>query len=191
MTQVDCSTPKKGRPSPVGNLRQARFNSLVGPLTQDVFRYLCWLGCEKHLSEDITQEVLIRAWRSLDHLRSDSAVKSWLFTIARRERARAFSRKTLPIINIDSVCESDLEYSACEHDFDVTELRQAIFRLPPQDREPLVMQVLLGLETSEISETLNITRGAVLTRLHRARKRLITKTQERHATRSECIRKAS
>lgn len=191
MTSVEYLPSKKPNLSSIGDLRQARFNRLIGPLSRDVFRYLCWLGCDKHLSEDITQEVLIRAWRSLDHLRSDSAVKSWLFTIARRERARAFSRKTLPTISIDDLNESHFAHTVYEQTHDVAELREAIFRLDPKDREPLVMQVLLGLETSEISEILNITRCAVLTRLHRARKRLIAQTRELDETQNAYVCVAS
>jgi RNA polymerase sigma-70 factor, ECF subfamily len=51
-------------------------------------------------------------------------------------------------------------------------VRRAIFALDDDYREPLVMQVLLGHSTEEIAIELGLTRGAVLTRLFRARQKL-------------------
>ena len=55
---------------------------------------------------------------------------------------------------------------------DVDDVRSAIWRLPDDYREPLVLQVLMGYSTAEIAAMLEINQGAVLTRLHRARRKL-------------------
>jgi RNA polymerase sigma-70 factor (ECF subfamily) len=52
------------------------------------------------------------------------------------------------------------------------ELREALFSLPEDYREPLVLQVLMGLSTAEIAAQLGLSNAAVLTRLFRARKQL-------------------
>ena len=57
---------------------------------------------------------------------------------------------------------------------DLAEMRAAIFKLPDEYREPLVMQVLMGLSTAEIARELGLSGAAVLTRLFRARKQLRT-----------------
>ena len=57
-------------------------------------------------------------------------------------------------------------------DTDRDEVRQAIYRLDDDYREPLVLQVLMGHSTKEIAEMMDIKPGAVLTRLHRARNKL-------------------
>ena len=54
----------------------------------------------------------------------------------------------------------------------VDELRESIYRLDDDYREPLVLQVLLGYSTNEIAELMGLKQGAVLTRLHRARLKL-------------------
>ena len=56
-------------------------------------------------------------------------------------------------------------------------MRKAIFELEQDYREPLVLQVLLGLSTGEIAQAMEIKQGAVLTRLHRARKKLIERVR--------------
>jgi RNA polymerase sigma-70 factor (ECF subfamily) len=57
-------------------------------------------------------------------------------------------------------------------DHETREVRAAIFALPQEYREPLVLQVLMGYTTAEIATHLGLTSGAVLTRLCRARQRL-------------------
>ena len=51
-------------------------------------------------------------------------------------------------------------------------MREAIFSLQDDYREPLVLQVLMGFSTNEIAEQMGLKQGAVLTRLHRARTKL-------------------
>lgn len=55
---------------------------------------------------------------------------------------------------------------------DLIEMRAAIFKLPDEYREPLALQVLMGLSTAEIARELDLSSAAVLTRLFRARKQL-------------------
>ena len=52
------------------------------------------------------------------------------------------------------------------------DLRDAIYELDDDYREPLVLQVLMGYSTNEIAELMGLKQGAVLTRLHRARQKL-------------------
>ena len=52
-------------------------------------------------------------------------------------------------------------------------MREAIFELDDDYREPLVLQVLMGYSTNEIAAMMGLKQGAVLTRLHRARHKLI------------------
>ena len=51
-------------------------------------------------------------------------------------------------------------------------MREAIYALDDDYREPLVLQVLMGFSTKEIAEHMGLKQGAVLTRLHRARLKL-------------------
>ena len=49
---------------------------------------------------------------------------------------------------------------------------RALFKLPDEYREPLVLQVLMGYSTAEIAAQLGLSTAAVLTRLFRARRQL-------------------
>jgi RNA polymerase sigma-70 factor, ECF subfamily len=150
----------------------ARFEELCAPYRNDLLRFLIWLCRDRALAEDVMQETLLRAWRSFGSLSDSGAVRAWLLTIARRELARVYERKRLPTVDLDSAMAAHDAALATHESHDVEDMRRAIFQLEPTYREPLVMQVLLGLPTEEIATQLEISVPAVLTRLYRAREML-------------------
>ncbi|MGI9285596.1 MAG: sigma-70 family RNA polymerase sigma factor [Pseudomonadales bacterium] len=154
------------------NTRKRRFDSVVGVFYPDMYRYAAWLCRDPGIAEEVVQEALLRAWKSLHSLRDDNAAKPWLLTIVRRENARYFERKRLETVDIDSLTPAQSAMLAEEEDPNLEEMRRAIFKLDEDYREPLVLQVLMGHSTKEIAELMGIKPGAVLTRLHRARIKL-------------------
>ncbi len=158
--------------------RRQRFDRLVSVWHQDMYRYAAWLSRDPAIAEDVVQEAMLRAWKSLDALREDEAAKQWVLTIVRRENARYFARKRLETVDIDNLSPSQSAMLAESADTDCDDVRQAIYRLEDDYREPLVLQVLMGHSTKEIAEMMDIKPGAVLTRLHRARIKLKEKIGE-------------
>lgn len=152
--------------------RRQRFDRVIAPCHADMYRYAAWLSRDRSIAEDVVQEALLRAWKSLDALRDEDAAKPWLLTIVRRENARWFERRRLETVDIDALTPGQQALLAETADPREEELRAAIFRLDDDYREPLVLQVLMGFSTNEIAEMMGLTQGAVLTRLHRARHRL-------------------
>lgn len=158
--------------SNVGAARRTRFDQVVTVLYMDMYRYAAWLCRDPGIAEEVVQEALLRAWKSLDALREDGAAKQWLLTIVRRENARYFERKRLETVDIDELTQAQAAMIAETDDSDRDEIREAIYRLEDDYREPLVLQVLMGHSTRDIAELMGINQGAVLTRLHRARIKL-------------------
>ena len=139
---------------------------------QDMYRYAAWLSRDPAIAQDVVQEALLRAWKSLDNLRDDGSAKQWLLTIVRRENARFFERKRLETVDIDNLTASQEALLGVEENTELDDMRKAIYELDDDYREPLVLQVLMGFSTSEIAAQMGLKQGAVLTRLHRARARL-------------------
>ena len=152
--------------------RRRRFDRLVSIYHADMYRYAAWLCRDRAISEDVVQESMLRAWKSLHALRDDAAAKQWLLTIVRRENARYFERKRLETVDIDNLTASQAALLAEEPNEELDHLRESIYELEDDYREPLVLQVLMGYSTSEIGELMGLKQGAVLTRLHRARLKL-------------------
>jgi RNA polymerase sigma-70 factor (ECF subfamily) len=153
--------------------RRRRFDSLVAVYHADMFRYAAWLSRDRSVAEDVVQEALIRAWKSLDMLRNEKAAKHWLLTIVRRENARYFERRRLETVDIDNLTAAQAALLAESPDEALADMRKAIFELEDDYREPLVLQVLMGYSTREIAGMMGLKQGAVLTRLHRARHKLM------------------
>jgi len=152
--------------------RRRRFGILCESLRPDLLRFAWWLGRDRALAEDVVQESLLRAWKSFDSLTDESKAKAWLLTIVRREFARSFEKKRLELTDVDALVAAESAVLAAPGDTRIAEMREAIFRLDTDYREPLVLQVLMGYSTKEIAEMMGMQQGAVLTRLFRARAKL-------------------
>ncbi len=163
----------------MADAKQLKFDRLVAPWRDDLFRYVTWLCRDPDLADDVVQETMLRAFRALDRLQDESSIKTWLLTIARREHARVYERKRFETRDIDELSRAESASIAVTHDTDVDDLRRGLLELEPEYREPLVLQVLMGLTTEEIAEMMGIKQGAVLTRLHRARKKLVARVGPR------------
>src|SRR5260221_11882580 len=155
-----------------GNQRRARFQALCQSLRPDLLRFAFWLSRDRALAEDVVQETLLRAWKAQDSLLDEGAAKPWFLTIIRREYARTFERKRFVTVDVEELIAKEEPMLAAADDQELAELRAAIFKLPAEYREPLVMQVLMGYSTAEIAAELGCSNAAVLTRLFRARKQL-------------------
>ncbi len=152
--------------------RSRRFGDLCENLRPDLLRFAFWLGRDRQLAEDVVQEAMLRAWKSFEALADEGKAKSWLLTIVRREFARSFERKRFEVADLDALVAAEAEVLAVEDDGELAAMRTALFRLDDEYREPLVLQVLMGYSTQEIATMMGLQRGAVLTRLFRARARL-------------------
>lgn len=151
--------------------REANFQQLIGIYMDDLFRYAYWLTHDKSVAEDLVQETMLRAWKSMDRLQKPEAAKGWLITILRRENARRFERfqPQFSSVPTESIGDKHRDYDTSTEAF---VLRQAIEELPETYREPLLLQVIHGCTQKEIAARLGITVAGAGTRLFRARNKL-------------------
>ncbi len=147
--------------------KQSQFESLVRAYSAELYRYAHWLCRDRFQAEDLVQETFTKAWQGLGGLRDAKAVKGWLYTILRREHARLYERKRIEIDEHQEL--DDIEDSGGSSACDSLEMRDALGSLSEGYREPLLLQVLGGFSCDEIAGMMNISTGAVMTRLSRAR----------------------
>jgi RNA polymerase sigma-70 factor, ECF subfamily len=157
--------------------RHRRFDALVRRHADDLYRFAIWLCGDATLARDLVQESFMRAWKALDKLKDGSAAKSWLITILRREFARTFERKVPPQTNIDNVIVAEESELPPDDRAERALLRQAMLELDVSYREPLMLQVVMGLSITEIADQLELTESAVMTRVFRAREQLKARLQ--------------
>jgi len=151
--------------------REQHFNELISVYMDDLYRYAYWLTHDASVADDLVQETMVRAWKSLDKLHNQKAVKGWLITILRRENARRFERyqPKQSAIPTEELAAKKEEYDTSTEAF---VLRRALQRLAEEYREPLLLQVIHGYSQKEIAAQLGISSAGAGTRLFRARQKL-------------------
>ena len=147
-----------------------------------LYRYAVVLSRNVSKAADLVQETYLRALASRAHLRADSNVKGWLFTILRnlwlnqlRKLRVAPEQADIDLGEVMSTSptgESVDPYSLLERKVEVQHVREAIQQLSEDFREIIVLREYEGLSYQEIAEVLNCPVGTVMSRLARARSRL-------------------
>ncbi|NMH59479.1 sigma-70 family RNA polymerase sigma factor [Alteromonas ponticola] len=151
--------------------KQQRYEALVHAFHADIYRYAVWLVKDTSVAEDIVQETFLRAWKSLDALQDEQAAKSWLITILKRENARRFERKQLPLVEIDEALLLD-DIEPVQVSMQQRDIQRLLAGLSTEYREPLVLQLIFGFSGEEIAQQLNLNKNTVMTRLFRARNQI-------------------
>ncbi|MHC4744738.1 MAG: RNA polymerase sigma factor [Planctomycetota bacterium] len=118
-----------------------------------------------HDSEDIMQEVFLKAFSKLHTLRQPGKVRGWLLQITRRacidhHRRGKNNTRQLP---------DDVPARPPHDDHRAERLHRAISKLPENYREAIALYYLNGRSSAVVAETLGITLSAVRSRMARAR----------------------
>ena len=134
-------------------------------------RFVASIG-ERNDVEEVVQDTFVRAFASLDGFRGDSALRTWLFTIARRlvlDRRRAARRRgeQVEVHEGDAATEYD-SLDGVVADETQRRLRAAMERLSPTQREVFVLRVSEGMSYREIADTVDTTEGAARVHYHNA-----------------------
>jgi RNA polymerase sigma factor (sigma-70 family) len=130
------------------------------------------------LAEDATQQTFLQAWRAAGSYDPSRALGAWLAGIARRAAIDIYrrDRRHRGVVVIDSASLADSAMvttpPTVEQISDVWEVRQALEKLPDQDRELIRLQHYAELTHAEIADQLAIPLGTVKSRSFRAHRRL-------------------
>ena len=153
---------------------RSAFSTLYDLHIDRVYKFVFyWLPSQAD-AEDITQEVFVRAWRSIDKYRvSGSPFIAWLITIARNlvnSHYRA-AKKLVPLDDIDPVADSNPQTEA-EMNFTRGYVRDAIMKLKGDKQAVIQMRFISDMSYEEIAKAMNKKEGAVRVLQCRALKEL-------------------
>ena len=155
------------------------FEEVVLPHLDAAFNYARWLTRSDADAEDVVQDAYVRALRFFSSLRSDDA-RSWLLTIVRNtwytrlSPARGANRTTIYDDVTHDRPDDGLDPEALVIQQQAIEkVQRAVQELPADFREVLVLRELEELSYKEIAAVAGIPLGTVMSRLARARERLL------------------
>lgn len=136
-----------------------------GPQLQRVIAGI--LNDQRHLAEEITQDVLVEAFRRLPKFDPDrSPFRSWLLMIA-RSRAITALRKKRPIY---LAVVPEVAHMPPEPRDDVwCQLDAALHQLPGKQKRALLLSQIEGMPYRQIAEIENTSVGTIKSRVSRAR----------------------
>jgi RNA polymerase sigma-70 factor, ECF subfamily len=134
---------------------------------KEVHRYITSIVGDHHEAEDITQAVFLKLIRVIGSYRQrDVPFAAWLRRVARNAALENLrSNRSVPVHEL-RIGEQSGEALRAER---VRDLREALERLPYEQREILILRHLAGLSPPEIAKILDKTEAAIHGLHHRAR----------------------
>ena len=170
---------------------EVAWRDLVARHTRRVFNLAYRFVGRVDEAEDLTQEVFIKVYQSLDRYRQgEGKFTTWLTTVARNQvidsyrRRREEKRRRADDPEILDVMASPEAgpLSDLERDERVEFVRRGLRALPADLREPLILCDLQGLPYEEAASILQVPLGTVKSRINRGRlelaRRLLGRRQE-------------
>lgn len=155
------------------------FDSLVTRHRQAVYR-LCWSATGNHAdADDAAQETFVRLFRSLPVYDSERPFLPWLRKIAWNcaLSVRRDGRAGVPTVAGESLPDlpdpAEGPEAEAEGKEEKERVENAVADLPDELRTVLVLRAVEGLSYAEIAEVAGIPAGTVMSRLSRARARLL------------------
>lgn len=133
-------------------------------------------------ADDLVQETLLRALANIDRFQPGTCLQAWLFTILRNLFHTEFRRRRREVEDPDGLLASRLAVLPNQPgsvEFD--ELRRALAKLPPDQREALLLVSAQGFSYEEAAEITGTQLGTIKSRVNRARSRLAVLLRVGHA----------
>ena len=149
-----------------------RLDQMVRRYEKDLLRICCVYLRDRTAAEDVVQETFIKAFRNMDSFRGKCSEKTWLIRIAinccRDYRRSAWYRYIDRRVSIEQLPILSSAPPSDEH----IALTMAIMQLKPKYLEAVLLYLYEGYSMREIANMLNLTEGAVSSRIHKAKQKL-------------------
>ena len=151
-----------------------KFEKYLLPHAAVLYRVAFRLCKTSHGAEDLLQEAYYLALKNLDQLKDLGKSKYWLFAILRNVFLKDIEKSKHRVeIEFDSVCYALRNDTHLENELLKDEaknnIQSALSKLDQNLREPIRLFYFEGLSYKEISKTLDIPIGTVMSRIARAK----------------------
>lgn len=170
---------------------QEAFERLFGLYRGPVYAYLARTTGDRHLAEDLLQDVFLRLIQNIERYSESGRFEAWLFRIA-ANRVRDWARRRVRSERVGAAGHSDDESGGPKvvdrpveappevrlvRSEEAKLLEAAMGTLEPQERQVLMLRHYGDLSFREIADIMGRPLGTVLARSHRALLKLREKLQ--------------
>lgn len=163
--------PEKGVPA-------ATFADLALPLFDQLYNFARWLTQDTAEAEDLVQETYTKALRGFSSFQAGTNFRAWMYRILRNSFLSSRTGLKTTVAIDEGPDESILPAVTATPESILIEqatremVQEALAELPVHFREIVLLCEVEEMSYQEISETLAIAQGTVMSRLFRARKAL-------------------
>ena len=153
------------------------FCGLARAYVAGLLRAASAFGADRGAAEDLAQETLLEAWRSLGRFDGRCRLGTWLFGILRNRWLKSLRKKT-PTVVEGEVVETVMAAKQAAPDWQLeqaeegAQLRRALAALPDGQREVLELRFFGQASLEEIAQVLDCPLGTVKSRLHHGLEKL-------------------
>ncbi|HVA82380.1 MAG TPA: RNA polymerase sigma factor [Candidatus Binataceae bacterium] len=165
-------------PTPEQLVLPPPFEDAMKSLEREIMRFILRTTRDREDSLDLFQETWLRAYRAYPSLRSGSALRPWVFSIAAnlcRNRARDRMRRVRVIANDgrDPAAEAERLRSDPNGSLEgALGIKRALAKLPGKQGQALIMRKFGGMEYAEIAARLECSPESARAGVHQALKKL-------------------
>ena len=161
---------------------QSAFRELVTSYKGSVYRHALALLNDRMEAEDVVQEAFVKIYYSLPKLKNEYAFVSWLTRIATNicyDRIQKINKKKQLIkeeLNEGRIMQHGP--SLIDNTITKMSIKEAMKKIPIEQRTVLSLREIQGYSYSEISELIEIPLGTVKSRISKARENLRKELQK-------------
>ena len=124
-------------------------------------------------ADDLVQETLLRAIANIDSFQPGTNMSAWMFTILRNLFRSEYRKRRREVEDTDgSYAESLKSQPEQTSRLEFQEFRTALSKLPPDQREALILVGASGFSYEEAANICGCAVGTIKSRVNRARTRL-------------------
>jgi RNA polymerase sigma-70 factor, ECF subfamily len=144
--------------------------NLIVPFIPNLRRYARALVGDRDGADDLVQDTLERAVRKF-HLWRPGDLRAWLFSIMHNVFVNQLKSRKIPYAaDIDDMAIA--AHVPTVTSVDVLDMERALLAIAPEQREVVLLVALEDMTYSEVSTSLGIPIGTVMSRLSRGREKL-------------------
>ena len=139
------------------------FGDLYSIFLDRIYRYVFYQVSNRATAEDLTEEIFLKAWEGIGKFKwKGPPFQAWLYRIARNHIIDYF-RTNRQQQSLDEELAGDDNNPEQEAGDKQTQrmLSKAIFSLPEQQRQIILLKFIEGLENCEIAQILKKSQGAI------------------------------
>ena len=124
-------------------------------------------------ADDLVQETLLRAWANIDRFERDTNLGAWLFTILRNLFHSEYRKRRREVEDVDGAFAARLKTEPDQQaHLDYEDFLTAFAKLPPDQREALLLVGAQGMSYEEAAEVCNVPVGTIKSPVNRGRNKL-------------------